>query len=139
MAEQTTGSKGTIVLIHGLWMTPLSWEEWIPYLEGKGYKVIAPGWPGVDDRTPEQIRADPGSLASAGIETIVDKYASIISALPSPPIIIGHSFGGLFYTDTVVTRSWKCWYWHLARTARRHLRAALQHIQGYVSRPQEPV
>jgi len=103
MAEQTTGSKGTIVLIHGLWMTPLSWEEWIPYLEGKGYKVIAPGWPGVDDRTPEQIRADPGSLASAGIETIVDKYASIISALPSPPIIIGHSFGGLF-TQILLSR-----------------------------------
>lgn len=21
--------KGTIVLIHGLWMTPLSWESWV--------------------------------------------------------------------------------------------------------------
>src|SRR5437588_716591 len=25
------GAAGTIVLIHGLWMTPLSWEKWIEH------------------------------------------------------------------------------------------------------------
>jgi non-heme chloroperoxidase len=103
MAEQPANPKETIVLIHGLWMTPLCWEEWIPYLESKGYEVIAPGWPGIDGRSPQEIRADPQSIASATIEKIVDRYASVIQELPSPPIIIGHSFGGLF-TQILLSR-----------------------------------
>ncbi|KAH8888622.1 alpha/beta-hydrolase [Thozetella sp. PMI_491] len=103
MAEQPATPKDTVVLIHGLWMTPLCWEEWISYLESKGYEVIAPGWPGIDDRSPQDIRADPQPIASATIEKIVDHYASLIEALPSPPIIIGHSFGGLF-TQILLSR-----------------------------------
>jgi len=38
----------TIVLIHGMFMNPLCWENWLPYYESKGYKVIAPAWPGRD-------------------------------------------------------------------------------------------
>ena len=25
----------TIVLVHGLWMTPRSWENWVEYYQGK--------------------------------------------------------------------------------------------------------
>lgn len=32
----TTPSPDTIVLIHGLWVTPRSWEEWITYYQDKG-------------------------------------------------------------------------------------------------------
>jgi alpha-beta hydrolase superfamily lysophospholipase len=31
----------TIVLIHGLWMTPRSWEHWIEHYEDGGYRVLA--------------------------------------------------------------------------------------------------
>ena len=103
MAETAPATKGTIVLIHGLWMTPLCWEEWVPYLEAKGYKVLAPGWPGVDDRTPQAVRADPAPMASGTIEKIVDFYAGVIADLPAPPIIMGHSFGGLF-TQILLSR-----------------------------------
>ena len=44
MAEQ----KATVVLIHGLWMTPLSWEHWVERYTAKGYKVETPAWPGFD-------------------------------------------------------------------------------------------
>src|SRR6188472_3746603 len=30
-----------IVLIHGLWLTPLSWEYWVEHFEGKGHRVLA--------------------------------------------------------------------------------------------------
>ena len=30
----------TIVLIHGFWVTPRSWEDWIARYEAKGYRVI---------------------------------------------------------------------------------------------------
>jgi pimeloyl-ACP methyl ester carboxylesterase len=32
----------TIVLIHGLWLTPRSWEHWVDRYERFGYRVIAP-------------------------------------------------------------------------------------------------
>jgi pimeloyl-ACP methyl ester carboxylesterase len=31
----------TIVLINGLWMTALSWENWVKRYEDRGYRVIA--------------------------------------------------------------------------------------------------
>jgi pimeloyl-ACP methyl ester carboxylesterase len=32
-----------IVLIHGLWLTSLSWERWIKRYEHLGYRVLATG------------------------------------------------------------------------------------------------
>lgn len=89
-------SKPSIVLIHGLWMTPLCWEDWIAHFTAAGYNVLAPGWPSVDSRTPEDIRRHPDALKGLTIHQIVDHYAAIISALPAPPIVMGHSLGGLF-------------------------------------------
>ena len=36
----------TIVLIHGMWMTALSWEKWVARYTERGYRVIARSWPG---------------------------------------------------------------------------------------------
>jgi len=85
----------TIVLIHGLWMTPLSWEKWTQRYTEKGYKVIAPSWPGLEGDIAE-IRRNPDALAGLSIEQIVEHYQNIIEGLERPPIIMGHSFGGLF-------------------------------------------
>jgi pimeloyl-ACP methyl ester carboxylesterase len=85
----------TIVLIHGLWMTPLSWENWIQRYSEQGYHVLAPAWPGMD-RDIDDIRRDPFVLGSLGVTEIVDHYDRIIRSLNRPPIIMGHSFGGLF-------------------------------------------
>ncbi len=85
----------TIVLIHGLWMTALSWEHWVERYEGRGYNVIAMSWPGMDGDI-DELRRDPSGIEHLGIEEIVDYYAGIISELDSPPIIMGHSFGGAF-------------------------------------------
>lgn len=85
----------TIILMHGLWMTPLSWEDWVDRYMSRGYHVIAPAWPGLDREIPD-IRRDPSSLAGLGVTEIVDHYDRIIRGLEKPPIVIGHSFGGLF-------------------------------------------
>jgi alpha-beta hydrolase superfamily lysophospholipase len=39
----------TIVLIHGLWMTPLCWEHWIRRYTARGFRVLAPAWPGIPE------------------------------------------------------------------------------------------
>jgi len=91
----------TIVLIHGLWMTPSSWDTWAERFRAAGHEVVVPGWPGIDDREPADVRRDPSALKGIGIQRIVDHYERIIRALPGfadgrKPIIMGHSFGGLF-------------------------------------------
>jgi len=50
----------TIVLVHGLWMTPLSWEHWAARLEGQGYTVLTPAWPGME-RSVEDLNRDGSS------------------------------------------------------------------------------
>lgn len=83
-----------IVLIHGLWVTALSWEHWIKRYTDRGYHVIARSWPGMDIGI-EQLRADPSRVAHLGVTEIVDHFDRIIRQLDRPPILIGHSFGGL--------------------------------------------
>ena len=99
-AEQTTPK--TVVLIHGLWMTPLSWEHWIERYSSRGYEVLAPAWPGMDVDI-EQLRNDTSAIETLGITEILDSYDAIIRGLENPPIIMGHSFGGAF-TEILVDR-----------------------------------
>ncbi len=87
--------KTPIVLIHGLWMTPKSWDTWAERFRAQGHEVIVPGWPGIDDRTVDDIRRDPSALKGIGLKQIADNYERIIRALPVKPIIMGHSFGGV--------------------------------------------
>jgi pimeloyl-ACP methyl ester carboxylesterase len=95
MSTEEAMSPDTIVLIHGLWVTPLSWENWIERYSRRGYHVLAPAWPGMDVPI-EQLRADPSAVEHLGVEEIVDHYDAIIRDLDAPPIIMGHSFGGAF-------------------------------------------
>ncbi|CAH0144332.1 alpha/beta hydrolase [Microbacterium sp. Bi121] len=90
-----TTDKIPIVLIHGLWMTPKSWDTWAERFRAKGHEVIVPGWPGIDDRSVADIRRDPSALKGIGLKQIVDHYERIIRTLPVKPIIMGHSFGGV--------------------------------------------
>ena len=87
-------SAQTIVLIHGMWMTPLSWEHWSSRYSDRGHRVLAPAWPGLEAE-PEELRRDPSPLRNLSIRD-VDHYDKIIRGLDRPPIIMGHSFGGLF-------------------------------------------
>ena len=95
----------TIILVHGLWMTPLCWEHWIERYTARGHRVLAPAWPGIPELGGdiEAFRRDPSGLAALGIAEIVDHYESIIRGLDRPPIIMGHSYGGLF-TQILVDR-----------------------------------
>lgn len=90
MSETT----GTIVLIHGLWMTPKSWDDWKARYEAAGYSVVVPAWPGVSDDV-DALRRDPSALNGLRISTVADHLAGIIEELDEPPIIMGHSYGGL--------------------------------------------
>lgn len=86
--------SNAIVLIHGLWMTSLSWEHWTKRYTDHGNRVIAKSWPGMDGDI-EELRRDPSTIATLGITEIVDHYEQIVRGLDRAPFIMGHSFGGL--------------------------------------------
>ena len=83
-----------VVLIHGLWMTPLSLEYWANHYTERGYSVYAPSWPGME-RDVRALRRAPESYADIGFKQIVDHYEKLVIDLEHAPILIGHSFGGL--------------------------------------------
>ncbi|MEU8230568.1 alpha/beta hydrolase [Actinoplanes sp. NPDC048967] len=85
----------TIVLVHGFWVTPRSWENWIAHYEAKGFRVIAPSYPGYEVEV-EALNADPAPILASTVPQIIDHFEQIIGALDTPPIIIGHSAGGAF-------------------------------------------
>ena len=85
----------TIVLVHGFWVTPRSWEHWINRYEARGYRVLAPAYPGYEVEV-EALNADPSPIAKVTIPQIIERFESVIRELDSPPIIMGHSAGGAF-------------------------------------------
>lgn len=88
-------SPDTIVLVHGFWVTPRSWEHWVRRYESMGYKVIAPAYPGFEVEV-ESLNQDRSPIEKVTIKQIIDHLESIVSALDTPPIIMGHSAGGVF-------------------------------------------
>ena len=87
-------TRTPVVFIHGLWLHATSWAPWAELFSEAGYDPIAPGWPG-DPDTVEAARANPDALADHGIDDVTRHYQAIIDTLPSRPILIGHSFGGM--------------------------------------------
>jgi pimeloyl-ACP methyl ester carboxylesterase len=87
MAEQGTQehtAPDTIVLVHGFWVTPRSWEGWIAHYEGKGYRVIAPAYPGFEVEV-EALREDPSPIEALTIPAVTDRFEGIMDELDSPP------------------------------------------------------
>jgi pimeloyl-ACP methyl ester carboxylesterase len=92
-AETTT--PGTIVLIHGFWVTPRSWEHWKSRYEARGYRVLTPAYPGFEVEV-EALNADPSPIKDVTVPQIVERLESVIGELDAPPILMGHSAGGVF-------------------------------------------
>jgi pimeloyl-ACP methyl ester carboxylesterase len=85
----------TIVLIHGFWVTPRSWEDWVAHYEAKGYRVLAPAYPGFEVEV-EALNQDPSPIEAVTVPQIIEHLETVVGGLERPPILIGHSAGGVF-------------------------------------------
>jgi pimeloyl-ACP methyl ester carboxylesterase len=94
MSNEST-APDTIVLVHGFWVTPRSWEDWKARYEAAGFKVITPAYPGFEVEV-EALRADPTPIAEVTVPGIISHLEEVVESLDSPPIIMGHSAGGAF-------------------------------------------
>jgi pimeloyl-ACP methyl ester carboxylesterase len=88
------GTPIPVVFIHGLWLHASSWNPWVELFATNGYEPIAPGWPG-DSYTVTESRNNPAPIANRGIDEVTQHFAKLIEDLDQPPIIVGHSFGGM--------------------------------------------
>ena len=84
-----------VVFIHGLWLHATSWQPWTELFAAAGYLPTAPGWPH-EPPTVEEARKNPSAVANLSIDDVTHHYAELIARLDQAPILIGHSFGGLF-------------------------------------------
>jgi pimeloyl-ACP methyl ester carboxylesterase len=84
----------TIVFVHGLFVNPRCWENWIPFFEEKGYTCYAPANL-YHEGDPAALREfiDP-ELGKVTLEDEVNLFSNFIDDLDELPIIIGHSLGG---------------------------------------------
>jgi pimeloyl-ACP methyl ester carboxylesterase len=83
-----------VVFIHGLWLLPSSWDNWVNLAEENGYAGVTPSWPD-DPETVEEARANPDVLANKTLGQVADHTADVIGKLSKKPAVMGHSTGGL--------------------------------------------
>jgi len=74
-------AKPTIVLVHGAFADASSWTGVITRLQHRGYTVVAPANP---------LRSVKGDS---------DYLTSVLSAIPGPIVLVGHSYGGAVITN----------------------------------------
>ena len=91
---EAAAHRPPMILIHGAWLSARSWETFIDYFEPRGYSVSAPEWPRKEGDV-EALREATENIEGLGLSEIVDHYEEQINQLDEPPILIGHSFGGL--------------------------------------------
>jgi pimeloyl-ACP methyl ester carboxylesterase len=93
--EKANASDRTpVVFIHGLWLLPSSWDNWVDFFEQNGYAGLTPDWPD-DPETVEEARANPDVLAKKTLNQVADHTQEVIERLQKKPAVMGHSTGGL--------------------------------------------
>jgi len=84
----------TVMLVHGMFLNPRSWQLWKEFFERRGYDCIAPAWP-MHEGDPGDLRAHvPAGFSALSLDDVVQHMESI-AAEHEDLILVGHSVGGL--------------------------------------------
>ncbi len=77
-----------ILFIHGAFTRAARWQPWSSFFAAAGYRCVAPSLPGHDP-------PDPALLNELTFTDYVTAVAEVHRTFVRPPIVIGHSMGGL--------------------------------------------
>ncbi|MGZ3442117.1 MAG: alpha/beta hydrolase [Polyangia bacterium] len=94
----------SVIFIHGMFVTPLCWSGWIDRFNARGILCEAPPWPR-HDAPPAELRArhPDAALGKLTLDALFAHFEAIVKQQPSPPVLVGHSMGGLI-VQTLINR-----------------------------------
>lgn len=82
--------KPPLLFVHGAWHGAWCWDEYfLPYFAEQGYAAYAPSLRG------HGKSEAPARFQWTRISDYVADVAAVVDQLPAPPVMIGHSMGGL--------------------------------------------
>lgn len=89
-AHPSGPAKATpLLLVHGAWHGGWCWERVLPYVASRGYHAYAPSLRGHGGS------GNSKSLRRTSLGDYVSDVAEVAARLPAPPVVVGHSMGGL--------------------------------------------
>lgn len=88
--KQQSQNKPPVLLLHGAWHGAWCWEgNYLDYFADAGHETWAMDLSGHGESGKKK------SLRFTTVDDFLADITSVINAMPQPPIIIGHSMGGL--------------------------------------------
>lgn len=85
-------TKPPLFFIHGMWSTPHVWSWFAERYATLGHEVRTPALPFHDAASGA---APAPELGTIGVTDYVDALLAEVAQLPQPPVVIGHSMGGV--------------------------------------------
>jgi pimeloyl-ACP methyl ester carboxylesterase len=86
-AAQGGDQQPTIVLVHGAWAGPSSWDNVVRLLNDDGYRTVTP------------------TLGLTSLAADVATVTNVLDGIPGKKILVGHSYGGAVISDASAGRS----------------------------------
>ena len=79
-----------LLFVHGAWHAAWCWDEYfLSFFADKGYRALALSFRGHGDSPTDK------PLRASSVADYVEYVSSVADSLPSAPVVIGHSMGGL--------------------------------------------
>jgi pimeloyl-ACP methyl ester carboxylesterase len=128
----TDDGRPALLLVHGGRHAAWCWERWLPVLSDAGWTALAVSLRGHG--------ASAGAVRGATLAQYVDDVVAAAGQLDRPPILIGHSMGGLVVklaltrtatpAAVLVAPAPEARFGHAIRIAARHPRTVLALVLG---------
>ncbi|WP_421552106.1 alpha/beta fold hydrolase [Pseudomonas yamanorum] len=90
-AQFTPNHSIPLILVHGGGQASWCWEDFAPVLQQNGLEAHALNWRGRNG----SAALEPAQFLKASIADVVMDIAAVASQFEEPPILVGHSMGGL--------------------------------------------
>ena len=79
-----------LLFVHGAWHAAWCWDEnFLSFFADKGYRAVALSFRGHGNSPSDK------PLRTCSVADYVQDVSSVADTLPTPPVVIGHSMGGL--------------------------------------------
>jgi pimeloyl-ACP methyl ester carboxylesterase len=79
-----------LLFVHGAWHAAWCWDEhFLSFFAGKGYRALAVSLRGHGNSPTDK------PLRACSVADFVEDISVVADSLPTPPVVIGHSMGGL--------------------------------------------